>query len=154
MSTRRAVLAAAGALALLSCGGGPPPPSLSGTWTGRQAVSVRVRDARGAYRFPADTVAISLTIGAGGRAEGSAGGAILEDAYVLRNRGWLGRRLHVATDFQLSGRLQGAIFAGDPLPTVDVSAAFDLAGDTLVGTLFQRVAMGMVPMVSLRLVRR
>jgi hypothetical protein len=154
MSTRRAVLAAVGVVSVLSCGGGPPPATLAGTWAGKQAVSVRVRDPRGGYRFPTDTVAISLTIGPGGRTAGYAGAAILESAYVLRNRGWLGRRLHIASDFQLSGRLQGVIFAGDPLPTVDVSAAFNVSGDTLEGTLFQRVAMGAVPMVNLRLVRR
>ena len=154
MSRLRGVLAASSFLAVLSCRGGPLPASLAGTWTGRDKVGVRVQDPRGGPRFVSDTVAISLTIDADGRAKGYVGGAVLENAYVVRNRGWFGRRLHIGTDFRLEGRLQGHLFAADPIPTKDVLAPFDLRGDTLAGGLAQRVRMGIYPMVLLRLPRR
>ena len=135
------------------CAKGPLPASLAGDWAARLPVTVRTRQPRGGYRFTTDTVAIAFVLAADGEARGTVGGAVVENAYVVRNRGPLGRKLHLATDFQLSGRLQGALFAGDSVPTLDVLAPFDLRGDTLVGTLFQKVAMGMVPMADLRLLR-
>jgi hypothetical protein len=144
------------ALSLLfaaSCKPWVVPASLVGTWTGRQAVTVRVRSERGSSRFVSDTVAIVLSVRADGSVGGRIGRATLENAYVLQNRGWLGRALHFATDFRLEGRLQDAVFAGDPIPTMDIRAPFGLVGDTLAGTVFQRSGMGVYPMVELRLAR-
>ncbi len=151
---RAALVAAVLAAPAAACAKGPLPPAIAGAWTAHQPVSVRLRAPRGRYRFVSDTVAIRLLLAADGEARGDVGGAVLENAYVLRGRGAIGRALHMGADFQLSGRLQGAVFAADSAPTLDVVAAFDLRGDTLAGTLFQKVAMGLVPMVELRLLHQ
>jgi hypothetical protein len=150
----RPALAAACLLAAVSCAPWSVPPSLVGTWTGTQQVTVRVRQPRGASGFVSDTVAIALTIRADGSVAGRVGGTELVNSYVLQNRGWFGRLIHVATDYRIEGRLQGALFAADPVPTKDVRAPFDVRGDSLIGSLFQLSGMGVYPMVDLRLARR
>jgi hypothetical protein len=153
-SVARAAFLACGVLAGTSCAPWAPPASLVGTWSRTQVVGVRVRQPRGPYRFVSDTVAITIGIRADGSVEGRVGGATLLGAYVLKNRGWFGRAMHIGTDFRLEGRLQGSIFAADPVPTMDIHAPFSLVGDTLAGTLFQQSGMGVFPMVELRLVKR
>ena len=96
---------------------------------------------------------VTLTVRADGSVEGSVGGATLAEAYVLKNRGAVGRAFHLATDFRLEGRLRGAVFTGDPHPTQDVRAPFGIAGDTLSGTLFQVTGIAVYPMARLRLLR-
>ena len=154
MTARRAFVPATCLLLALACMPWAVPAPLVGTWTGTQKVTVHVREARGPDRFVSDTVAITVSIRADGSVEGRVGGATLVGAYVLQNRGWLGRALHFATDFRLEGRLQDAAFGGDPIPTMDVRAPFGLVGDTLDGTLFQRSGMGVYPMAGLRLRKR
>jgi hypothetical protein len=129
------------------------PATLVGTWSGAARASVRVRPESGPARFLTDTVPIALTVHADGSVEGRVGGATLVEAYVLQNRGAIGRAFHLATDFRLEGRLRGAIFPGDPHPTQDVRAPFDIAGDTLTGTLFQVTGIAVYPMARLRLLR-
>jgi len=153
-STLRAALAAACLLLTASCTRWSVPASLVGTWSGTQKVTVRVKQPRGPNRFVSDTVGITISVHADGSVEGRVGGATMVGAYVLRNRGWLGKALRFATDFRLEGRLQGAVFAEDPVPTMDVRAPFGVVGDTLAGTLFQQSGMGVYPMVDFRLARR
>jgi len=151
-NTLRAALAAACLLLTVSCTRWSVPPSIVGTWSGTQRVIARVRE-RGAFRFPSDTVPIAITIRADGSVVGRVGGAQFVESYVLRNRGWFGRLLHVATDYRMTGRLQDPCFAADPVPTREVSAPFDVRGDSLTGTLFQSSGMDLFPMVDLGLVR-
>ncbi len=153
MARRRGVLASLAVLSAVACAPGRPPGSFAGTWSGTQVVSVRQRSPRAPQPFLSDTVLIELRIGADGRADGRVGGAVLENGYALRSRGWFGRRLGIGADYRLEGRLQGPVFPGDPLPTKDVHAPFGVAGDTLAGTLLQQSGMGVYPMVELRLVR-
>jgi hypothetical protein len=149
----RGVLVAACLLALSSCARWTVPASLVGTWSGVARAAVRVRQESGAAAFLTDTVPVALTIHADGSIEGHVGGATLVEAYVLQNRGPIGRAFHLATDFRLEGRLRGAIFPADPHPTQDVRAPFDVAGDTLAGTLFQVTGIAVYPMAPLRLLR-
>lgn len=152
---RLLLVAAASCLLLaVSCMRWSVPASLVGTWSGTQQVSVRVRTEHGTFRFVSDTVAIAINVRADGRVEGRVGGATMVDAYVLKNRGWFGRLIHVATDFRIEGRLQGALFAEDPVPTMDIHAPFGIVRDTLTGSLFQQSGMGVFPMADLRLVKR
>jgi len=124
-----------------------------GTWSGPARVAVRIPQASGPARFATDTVPVTLTVRADGSVEGRVGEASLVEAYVLQNRGWIGRAIHLATDFRLEGRLRGAVFPEDRHPTQDVRAPFDVAGDTLAGSLFQVSGIGVYPMAALRLRR-
>ena len=108
-------------------------------------MTVRVRQPRGPNRFVSDTVAIEISVRADGSVDGRVGGATLVGAYVLRNRGRF--------DFRLEGRLQGTLFSGDPIPTMDIHAPFGVVGDTLAGSLFQQGGMSVYPMVDFRLAR-
>jgi hypothetical protein len=125
-----------------------------GTWSGTQAVRVRLQATRGPGAFVSDTVPIAITIRADGEIEGHVGGARLENAYVLKNRGAFGRLIHVATDFRIEGRLQGAVFAADTRPTKDIRVPLSLERDTLSGALFHVAGMGLYPMADLRLTKR
>jgi len=144
-STLRAALAVSCLLFSVSCAPWSVPSSLVGTWSGTQKVTVRVRQPRGPNRFVSDTVTIALSVRADGSVEGHVGGATLAGAYVLRNRGRF--------DFRLEGRLQGALFSGDPIPTMDIHAPFGVVNDTLAGSLFQQSGMGVYPMVDFRLAK-
>jgi hypothetical protein len=154
MTGLRAAVVASCLLALSSCERWSVPASLVGTWSGTERASVRVRPESGPASFLTDTVPVTLTVRADGSALGRVGGATLVEAYVLKNRGPIGRAFHLATDFRLEGRLQGAIFPGDPHPTQDVRAPFNIAGDTLAGTLFQVTGIAVYPMAALHLARR
>jgi hypothetical protein len=154
VNRRVAVVVAACLLSAAACTRWSVPAALVGTWSGTQKVTVRVRAERGGFRFVSDTAAIALTVHADGSVEGHVGGATFVEAYVLKNRGWFGRALHIATDYRLEGRLQGAAFAADPVPTKDVHGPCDAVADTLAGTLFQAQGMGVYPMVELRLTKR
>ena len=145
-NSRLILIAAASCLLLAaSCTRWSVPASLVGTWSGTQEVTVRVRQPRGPNRFVSDTVAIALSIRADGSVEGHVGGATLAGAYVLKNRGRF--------DFRLEGRLQGALFAADPVPTMDIHAPCGVVNDTLAGSLFQQSGMGVYPMADFRLAR-
>ncbi len=153
MTGLRAALVAACLLGATACARWTVPASLVGTWSGTERASVRVRPESGPAGFLTDTVPVTLTVHADGSVEGRVGGATLVEAYVLKNRGAVGRAFHLATDFRLEGRLRGAVFPGDPHPTQDVRAPFDVAGDTLAGTLFQVTGIAVYPMARLRLLR-
>ena len=146
-NSRLILIAAASCLLLAaSCRRWSVPAPLVGTWSGTQKVTVRVRQPRGPNRFVSDTVAIEISVRADGSVDGRVGGATLVGAYVLRNRGRF--------DFRLEGRLQGTLFSGDPIPTMDIHAPFGVVNDTLAGSLFQQSGMGVYPMVDFRLARR
>lgn len=145
---------ASGLSLVVACERWTVPARLVGTWTGAERASVRVRQERGPDRFLTDTVPVTITVRADGSVRGRVGDSPLVEAYVLKNRGPLGRAFHLTTDFRLEGRLQGAIFPGDPHPTLDVRAPFNIAGDTLAGTLFQVTGIAVYPMAALHLTRR
>jgi hypothetical protein len=154
-NSRLILIAAAPCLLLAtSCTRWSVPASLVGTWSGTQKVTVRVGQPRGPNRFISDTVPITISVRGDGSVAGRVGGATMVGAYVLKNRGWFGRTFHFATDFRLEGRLQGALFAGDPIATMDIHAPFGVVRDTLTGSLFQQSGMGVYPMVDLRLAKQ
>lgn len=149
----RGAVAAAALAVLPACGRWIVPARVVGTWSGPARVAVRIPRDSGPARFATDTVPVTLTVRADGSVEGRVGAATLVEAYVLRNRGWFGRAIHLATDFRLEGRLRGAVFPEDRHPTLDVRAPFDVAGDTLAGSLFQVTGIAVYPMAALRLAR-
>jgi len=75
-------------------------------------------------------------ISADGQVTGHIGGAELSGCSVAVNRGWLGRRLHLKTDFVLRGQLIGAVAPGSESGTHTISAPFNLDGSQLGGTVF------------------
>jgi len=75
-------------------------------------------------------------ISADGQVTGHIGGAELRGCFVAKNRGWLGRRLHIKTDFVIRGQLIGAVAPGSESGSYKISAPFNLDGSQLGGTVF------------------
>jgi hypothetical protein len=75
-------------------------------------------------------------ISADGLVTGHIGGAELSGCSVAVNRGWLGRRLHIKTDFVIRGQLIGAVAPGSESGTHTISVPFNLDGRQLGGTVF------------------
>jgi hypothetical protein len=124
------------------------PASLAGHWSAQPVVSVRSRPPGGGYQFTRNPVVIDLRVAEDGRVEGTVGGATLVDGALRRNRGWLGRMLHVKTDFIIRGRLEGPIFPGDTIREKRISAPFDLREGAMHGSLFHLVGIDLYPLVS------
>jgi hypothetical protein len=68
-----------------------------------------------------------------GRVTGKVGDAILVKGRLEENRGWLGRKLNLATDHIIKGELSGPIVAAESVTRGRVSIPLDLVGGTLVG---------------------
>jgi len=58
-------------------------------------------------------LAVKLDIHADGSVTGTVGDAKLTDGHFLRNRGWLGRKLNLWSDYIITGGLDGPIVAAD-----------------------------------------
>ncbi|MFG0318409.1 MAG: hypothetical protein ACF8XB_14140 [Planctomycetota bacterium JB042] len=102
-----------------------PPPELVGAWAG---------DARVIVEFcEADTIPIRLDIRADGTVTGSVGDAALVDAAYHENRGALGRKLKVATDHIVSGKLDGPLIAAENVTRRAIDIPFDLKFGRLDG---------------------
>ena len=56
---------------------------------------------------------VKLDIHADGSVTGTVGDAKLTDGHFLRNRGWLGRKLNLWSDYIITGGLEGPIVAAD-----------------------------------------
>lgn len=106
--------------------GGFPPDELVGTWEG-----ISLFSRHGAR----ETARVSLTILPDGRVEGSAGGARMADCVVRRNRGWLGRKLGIKTDYRITGWLEGAVVPADAGGRRRISLPFNLRDGALAGGL-------------------
>ena len=130
-----------------------PPSSLAGHWSAHPVVSVRSRPPGGGYLFTRNQVEIDLRVAEDGSVIGSVGGATIVDGALRRNRGWLGRLLHVKTDYIIRGRLEGPIFPGDTIRNKRISAPFNLRDGAMDGTLFHLVGIDLYPLAALELRR-
>ena len=124
---------------LTSCspaGATVPDRRLVGQWR-QQArfTGIRYEEAVQKKVAAADIEAV-WRISADGQVTGHIGGAELSRCFVAVNRGWLGRRLHIKTDFVIRGQLIGAVAPGSESGTHTISAPFNLAGGQLGGTVF------------------
>jgi len=82
-------------------------------------------------------VTLELTIHENGTVRGMVGGAELKGCVLKQNRGELGRRLNVASDYVImDGYLDGAIVAEDTVPKKNLSIPFDIVDGHIQGTLF------------------
>jgi len=66
----------------------------------------------------------------------------------------LGRWLNLATDFKISGRLEGQIFKGDTIQVKQISIPFTQIGDSLTGSIFHREGNSLFPMSGFELGRK
>ncbi|MCE1189831.1 MAG: hypothetical protein LWX56_11910 [Ignavibacteria bacterium] len=129
------------------------PTELSGNWSSIQRISMRHESGFMQYRFRSDSVLLQISISSGGIVTGHIGCAELQNCKVKSNRGWIGRHLHLATDYIIEGTLVGAIFQGDTIQTKNISAPFDMKNDSITGTMFHKLRFDMYPIAAFNLVR-
>ncbi|MDP1676101.1 MAG: hypothetical protein Q8L88_04485 [Bacteroidota bacterium] len=131
------------------------PQQLIGTWSARQQVTVRMKDANDDYLFIKDTVTIAITINDNRTVEGTCGGAAFQGCMLAENRGWFGRFFNLATDYIITGKLVGKIFEKDTLTEKTISAPFNVTGTTTAGSLFQKESwFGIYPMADFGLEKK
>ncbi len=145
----RFCLSVAIALGILLAGCGATPieevdPSLTGTWHGECEISLPVVFDPG--QLPDDvertrqTVALEITIDADAVVHGTVGEATLQESVLKRNRGELGRRLNMASDYIIiDGHLAGPIVPGaDENDLKSFTIPFDLVDNRIEGGLMWR----------------
>lgn len=76
---------------------------------------------------------VKLNIGADGKVTGTVGDATLVNARLERNRGWLGRKLNVKTDYLISGDLKGSVIAAEGIKRSGVKMPLNFTRGTFVG---------------------
>lgn len=101
------------------------PAPLLGAWHGEATVRLPIVFVPEPDDDPSDDVvapvAIDLTIRDEGTVTGTVGDAQLVDCMLKQNRGELGRRLNLATDYiVMDGYLRGAIVPEDETPVKDL----------------------------------
>lgn len=74
-----------------------------------------------------------MDIHADGSVTGTVGDAKLTEGRLLRNRGWLFRKLNWATDYIVTGGLDGAIVAAEGITRSSVKIPLDLNDGMFVG---------------------
>lgn len=132
------------------------PESLNGSWIGNQKVRIRTKDANNHFLFidAPDSVLLTLNISLTGLVTGSFGNARLEGCTVNKNRGWLGKKLNIQTDYILKGKLIGQVFQGDPLAFIDFSLPFNLKDNSISGGLIQFEGGGIFPMAGILMIKK
>ncbi len=136
-------------------------PSLAGTWHGECEISLPV--VFNPAQLPDDVeptqraIALDITFYEDAAVEGTVGEATLEESVLQRNRGELGRRLNMASDYIIiDGYLSGPIVSGEDENGVkSFTIPFDLVDDHIRGGLMWRQAWKYpFPLCSIDLERR
>lgn len=138
-----------------SCKQWEVPSHLVGNWQSRQKLTVRTKtDGKFVFIEAPDSVQLRFTIDAKGNISGKIGNADLVNCTVEKNRGELGRKLNLATDYVVKGELNGAIFPNDPQPFKKISAPFNVDNNKMDGSLFQLFGFDLYPMSSFNAVKQ
>jgi len=90
-------------------GGTVPDQLLVGQWQGTNRFFGMSHEEIAENKVAARSMAAVLQISTDGTVTGRIGGAELSGCFVVANRGWLGRLLHVKTDFIIRGTVVGAV---------------------------------------------
>lgn len=140
---------------IISCKSWVMPDFLAGNWAASNPVSVRTKpDGNWKFTPSPGPIEVNILISDSGNITGSIGNATLKNTVVKKNRGWLGRHLHLATDYELVGELEGPIWENDPLKTKNIIAPFNYENGQFNGTLFQKEKMGLYPMMDFNLKKK
>ena len=91
-----------------------PPDALVGTWSGQTEIFAPFKKSPYPSKASEDWTCIQIQIHADGSVDGQVGEALFVGCKVRSNRGWLGRKLNVKTDYIIcDGALTGAIVSTD-----------------------------------------
>ena len=113
-----------------------PPQELVGTWSCSVEVFGSFKTGSYPSKHPDDTQEVVITIQPDGSVQGKIGNAVFENASVRRNRGWIGRKLNIKTDFIVTGgTLQGKITPKDKGTNCKFTMPFNMVDGKLKGTI-------------------
>lgn len=98
-----------------------PPQALVGAWEGETRSFVQRWYAGGRF-------GVFFNLHEDRTAEGTVGDARLQNALFRRNRGWLGRMLHMASDYVIEAELEGSLMENVQCGRVTISLNFDETG--------------------------
>jgi hypothetical protein len=131
------------------------PGDITGNWTGNLKVSVRYRVHLHYYFVSApDSVRMTIKINENGSVNGTFGTAFFDGCRVIKNRGWLRKKLNLATDYCIEGAIKGSIFPGDTLSDFAIMLPFDLKAGTISGDIYQKEGFDKYPMANVKLGRQ
>jgi hypothetical protein len=132
---------------------GDPPiaPGMAGRWEGDARIVVSwCKQSR---------LHCAVEIAPDGTVTGKVGDATLVNARLMRNRGWVGRKLDLATDYIIKGDLKGDMVAAESIRRSGVSMPLDCTatgysgGVHSTGSKFGGKAEGILSASSLNLTR-
>ena len=113
-----------------------PDGRLVGQWHGTDRFFGLNHEEGAAFHGEARYLEAQLTISADGTVRCRIGGAELSECTIEANRGWLGRMLHIKTDYIIRGKIAGRISTGSEAGVHRISAPLDFEGDQLAGSVF------------------
>jgi hypothetical protein len=100
-------------------------PAMVGHWEGHARIVVSWCRQK---RLP-----VKLDLHADGTVAGTVGDATLQHGHFRANRGWLGRKLHLATDYIIAGDLDGDIVAAEGIRREHVMIPLNFNGGVFKG---------------------
>ena len=100
-------------------------PAMVGHWSGNARIIVTW--------CQQTNLPVTLEIRADGTVTGKVGDAILANGQLKKNRGWLGGKLNVKTDYIIRGKLRGPIVATENISRSAVSMPLNFTGAAFVG---------------------
>ncbi len=103
------------------------PQNLTGNWQGNAVIIVSWCEQ--------DSLLISIQIFRDGKVTGTVGDATLKNGQLKKNRGWLGKLLHIKSYFIIIADLQGPIVAKESISRKSVKIIFDLKDNKIEGGL-------------------
>ncbi|MGJ8696181.1 MAG: hypothetical protein ACSHYF_07675 [Verrucomicrobiaceae bacterium] len=114
-------------LTLVSCSPdtGKIAPEMTGSWSGEAKVIVDW------VKQPSLPVAIEIN--QNGTVSGTIGDATLSEATLKPNRGAIGKKLNLATDFIITGNLRGPLIQSENITRDSVSIPLNFSTDRFTG---------------------
>jgi hypothetical protein len=100
-------------------------PAMVGHWEGNARIIVSWCHQK--------NLTISVDIHADGSVTGKIGDATLTGGRFEANRGWLGRKLNLATDYIITGKLDGAIVTAEGITRDKIYIPLNLKDNAFVG---------------------
>jgi hypothetical protein len=102
-------------------------PAMVGHWEGNARIVVSW--------CQQTNLAVKVDVHADGTVTGTVGDAKIMTARLQRNRGWLGRKLNLWTDYIISGNLEGAIVAVEGITRERVMMPLNFSDGSFKGGL-------------------
>lgn len=112
------------------------PKELAGNYVSSQKITFREK-VNGEYTFTNCNEIVNISIGIDGKVIGFIGNATLKECKIEKNRGSLGRKLNLKTDYRIYGYLDGKINQNDKQTERKISMPFNSEQNKLIGCIFE-----------------